>query len=674
MPKRRSPARVWFRDSIASREGNLDRRDSSPGTWRSARRLTLGLLVAVALPTAVAACASDSDIDLSAPVAGAAGSGGGAGTGGAPGKGGASGKGGMSGKGGTAGKGGSEAGSGGTGGTEAGAGGSAGNAGSGGDAGTSAAGGTAGSAGSGGDAGNAGTGGSAAGTGGSAAGTGGTAGSAGSAGAGGNGVQVGNVFTFGPGPRVIGGDIDTCAEAHGEIGCCEGKVLYTGDTAETCPTRCGWSLELGQYSCHVGSKDPDVDPSGVFPRACGLPTPAGVCACAEDADCASDEHCNVPRGYCSTFGLCTSDSECSSYAPHCSPDSQSCVECTQNDHCLSNGAGPICRPDRNCGCNADSDCPSTKPVCAGGECAACRTNDQCKNPKKPICDDLFHDCNECDLDTDCKDPAKPICLAGDCWKGDSCKTGPDDAAEPNDDGPAGATPLTLNQPISATLCDSILEYDFYSAQIGSGGRRLQIKLSSYGATAPTLRVFDASGFVLGESTRYNSGDVEVDLRHLPAGKVFIEVATNAKGGPYTITWTSHDLDACPSDVHCGDGWQYGGLRGACNKALGACLARQGKGTFGPGAACDSNDDCSSGACNYIPYTPRSAQSVCSLPCLTQADCEGLPGTQCASTGYSTDKACVPLCVENQDCAVKSGGGVVDFGYVHESCVNGLCTP
>ncbi|HEY6036642.1 MAG TPA: hypothetical protein VIV58_20335, partial [Kofleriaceae bacterium] len=67
-------------------------------------------------------------------------------------------------------------------------------------------------------------------------------------------------------------------------------------------------------------------------------------------------------------------------------------------------------------CTSSAQCTGATPVCDDGQCVACSSSFDCTNPAMPRCDVDEHACK----------PGIDQCSA-------------DDAAEPNDDGPAGAT-------------------------------------------------------------------------------------------------------------------------------------------------------------------------------------------------------------------------------------------
>ena len=72
-------------------------------------------------------------------------------------------------------------------------------------------------------------------------------------------------------------------------------------------------------------------------------------------------------------------------------------------------------------CTTNSDCTAGLPVCSNGKCVECASSFDCKDSSLPRCD-----------------TGNATCVAG----VDSCVT--DDAAEPADDGPAGARALVPN--------------------------------------------------------------------------------------------------------------------------------------------------------------------------------------------------------------------------------------
>jgi hypothetical protein len=100
---------------------------------------------------------------------------------------------------------------------------------------------------------------------------------------------------------------------------------------------------------------------------------AAACACSGDTPyCVGDDAC----------GACRMDhpDDCSEGAPHCQPDTHTCVACLGQEHCTDPGQ-PVCGAEGRCGgCSSSADCSgfADTPVCdtAHGACVACVPNPQ----------------------------------------------------------------------------------------------------------------------------------------------------------------------------------------------------------------------------------------------------------------------------------------------------------
>jgi len=107
-----------------------------------------------------------------------------------------------------------------------------------------------------------------------------------------------------------------------------------------------------------------------------------------------------------------------------------------------------------------------------GHPIACTDDRQCTNPARPLCDTASDRCVTCLALTDCPAGA-PICTtSGRCRVIDYC-TG-DDAREHDDDGPSGATPVSLPAlPVEGRICgeegaDSAFEADWFQVTLTAG--------------------------------------------------------------------------------------------------------------------------------------------------------------------------------------------------------------
>lgn len=473
----------------------------------------------------------------------------------------------------------------------------------------------------------------------------------------------------GPGLHIVetGSDavIDTCAEAHGDYGCCEGKTLHFAIYSIECPVRCGWSITQNRYSCSVGINDPDAEPTGAIQRGCGEPFVPGACKCSADADCPEGKICRVVSGSCQA----PAKQPCS-FDKIYAVDTNQCEECLSDEDCKGNSDGSHCLPDRECSCRDSSGCAGTNwPVCVerepingGKSCKGCATDADCSNPKLPRCqaDGI---CVECASDFDCIDPAKPKCNFFKCTEGTLCSGGNEAMGEPDDDGPVSATKLVMGKPLSRDICDQFNDNDFFSVDLSPGGRAVAVRVEP-AEGSPKIRVeaLDPNGRLLGESPTF--GPLLIELRHLPAMRLYFRVSGGESGkGTYSIQLLQNEADPCQNDGDCTVSWQSELLRGKCDPGSQACVFRSGMGAVPIGQPCDSWNDCETGVCAHIPHTPSSpSENVCTVGCDSDANCEGIPGTYCGACTPSKPYLCVILAETQDDCGHGVYPNVVSSGW------------
>jgi hypothetical protein len=191
---------------------------------------------------------------------------------------------------------------------------------------------------------------------------------------------------------------------------------------------------------------------------------------------------------------CTSNNECAGVAdtPFCAMDSGTCVECVTDDDCAANANGPYC---------------------AGHLCGACGTSFDCASIAAPVC------------------TIDGTSGRSQCTEGGVCPSG-DDAAEPYDDGPAGARLLTVGASLLGAVCKASGEYDFFQVAIPATDQ-LTFSLS-FGITDPAnaqdldLIVMDATGLVLGSAETTTTPET-VTLTALPAGMYYAAVYASSMG-------------------------------------------------------------------------------------------------------------------------------------------------
>ena len=149
-------------------------------------------------------------------------------------------------------------------------------------------------------------------------------------------------------------------------------------------------------------------------KACKTISPGstgGICV-----ECASDEDCPTET-----------DSECSS-------SSNTCVPCTDSDHCKHIPSKPVCKttePPSVCvECESHDDCTSPmKSQCLGNVCISCTDSSHCEHlDDTPVCNTTESGtggvCVACNSNSDCQSPEESECgsdnTCGPCTSSDSC--------------------------------------------------------------------------------------------------------------------------------------------------------------------------------------------------------------------------------------------------------------
>lgn len=282
-----------------------------------------------------------------------------------------------------------------------------------------------------------------------------------------------------------------------------------------------------------------------------------------------------------------------------------------------------------------SSCAGTTPICVDYRCASCDDAYDCTSPSSPVCDPVDDRCvpgvNNCDDDDD---------------------------GEDGDDGPAGARDITPAVGSSASLDGKICnepttEYDYYRFDVATNGESYLITLDWTAAGLDLdMEVSDAAGRGFGFSLFEQPETVQ--LTHLPAGTYYVRVNYSAQAGitapvDYTITASRGPAVACTGVADCAAEYRNQGFRSICRD--GACELRIGDGSLPQGQVCDSSPDCQSGACAAFPYTSEAdTRSLCTLSCMTDAECAGL-GTDWVCTTYLADNKCVQKCTTDEHCPI-----------------------
>lgn len=189
-------------------------------------------------------------------------------------------------------------------------------------------------------------------------------------------------------------------------------------------------------------------------------------------------------------------------------------------------------------CTVDADCSGTPdtPTCLNYSCVECVNSFQCDSTDAPVCDG-----------------ATKTCVAG----FDTC-TG-DDATPPEsgDDGPSGATVLTLTADmptvVNAKICSAPAnELDFYSFTIVEGDSRA-FALNWTSATADLdLYLFNADGILLKNSV--NDQPEVIPASGLAAGTYYLAVSkfeTDGTGVAAAVDYTlTAPLPNCATSFDC----------------------------------------------------------------------------------------------------------------------------
>lgn len=306
----------------------------------------------------------------------------------------------------------------------------------------------------------------------------------------------------------------------------------------------------------------------------------------------------------------------------------------------------------------------------------CTVDAECTDAAAPFCSN--NTCVACLEDYDCTDAAAPVCgAAGACEAGTAeCTDDVDDVIQDND-GPAGATPLTSGVPSAAAICNTPdSERDFFSITLAdTADLDVSVAFADVEPNDLDVNVLTADGTPLG-FTFYQNPET-VNLTYLPAGDYLIEVeyfgAPVTAALAYTVTATVTDNGDCATATDCAAEFSTQFYRGSCDVATGACSDIAGAGALAQGEACDSPDDCTSGICsNGLAFQANAQDSVCTIACTATADCAALGGFTC--TVPLQENFCRPACVGNLDCGANVGSENLDAGepWDYLTCTAGSC--
>ncbi len=308
---------------------------------------------------------------------------------------------------------------------------------------------------------------------------------------------------------------------------------------------------------------------------------------------------------------------------------------------------------------------------------------------------------ECSDTFDCS-AGQPSCDLGQCVSFDSCTD--DDAGEPANDGPVGATDITpavgASVTVTAAICDAPRdELDWHRVTVADADS-LDIELAWQGNADLDLVVTngreswaigDPDGTTYGFS--FKRQPEVVRLTNLPAGDYYLAVARSvlsldpayepsAESVPYSLTVSRETSQGCRSVADCDDEFTTQWFRGDCNASTGACEFIDGKNSLPTGSVCDSEDeDCAAGAfCILFEFGANAADNwFCTeLGCQTDADCQAIkPGSSCVSDPEEPSvTGCVQRCQTDLDCGWYGPGADPDpslpWKYLVCNQSTGLC--
>jgi hypothetical protein len=306
----------------------------------------------------------------------------------------------------------------------------------------------------------------------------------------------------------------------------------------------------------------------------------------------------------------------------------------------------------------------------------CASDAACTNASTPACYRGL--CVQCVTSFDCPTAAAPVCSDGQLCGAGASMCDADDASEPADDGPAGATLLADGGSAAGLICGaSPGEADFYAFEVTDVGDTWTLSLAWQTAADLDLEVYDATGASIGLSLWEQPEGVV--LTYLAPGRYFARVTqfspTTTVPTPYTLDITAAGGPGCASSADCAATWRNQIYRGACD--AGSCVSIAGGGALAEGSACDSQSDCALGLqCPaFFFVADADTRDTCARGCLDDSDCAPLPGTVC--TTYLAQNFCVAKCTDDDQCPTVPGDDPPHGGpWQRFSCdgPTGRCVP
>lgn len=331
------------------------------------------------------------------------------------------------------------------------------------------------------------------------------------------------------------------------------------------------------------------------------------------------------------------------YASH-APSSSSFTLDVYPQQCLDDGAGQ---------------CGGTTPACFEGRCVGCVTSFDCTSPGTPVCGNA------------------QMCIAGT----DSCTS--DGSGEPGNDGPAGASMITLDgtghAAIAGKVCSSpATEYDYFAFDVTSLGETWLLQLGWSGGRDLDLHVFDATGTDLGLS--FWEQPESVRLTYLPLGRYYARVrefVSTPDASPVTYTLTAQRTlgPGCSTAADCAGEYRNQLFRGSCT--AGACVPIDGDGAVAEGGHCDSQSDCAGALqCpSFYFVSDGDTRDTCARSCSDDTGCAPL-GSSYVCTTYFSNNFCVQKCTEDDQCPTMIQSAPAAGPWRRLSCdlPTGRCVP
>lgn len=310
-------------------------------------------------------------------------------------------------------------------------------------------------------------------------------------------------------------------------------------------------------------------------------------------------------------------------------------------------------------CTSGAQCGGSAPACFEGQCVQCVTSFECTSATSPVCG------------------ANQVCAPG----ADTCTS--DNATEPADDGPAGATPIVLDgagaSSIAAAICSvPRTEYDYFSFEVTTAGETWDFSLAWSGPRDLDLGVYDASGKQLGLS--FWEQPETLRLRYLAPGTYYVRVRDFSSAGQpapasYTLSTQRTPGAGCTAAAQCAAEYRNQIYRGNC--VAGSCVFIDAPGDVVEGGACDSESDCGPGlSCpSFFFVSDADTRETCNRSCANDAACAPL-GTDFVCTTYLTQNFCVQKCTENDHCptSIQSAPASGPWARLRCDLPTGRCVP